>query len=209
MDIQYVYARKRNQFGRPTNFADQSAEILAEIIPNVHLLEEFLYRNPVDIGVENSVSFSAHEVNTIRYQMENKGIHHTEGGWPKDVNLHEQEQINRFRKKIEKDEIYLQSLSRLVNGLELDLQQNNAIDIHQNCFQEKIDDEEDESFNVKTVNLYSWNANRNEMVNRISWQSDGQRKIAVSYGNGHFNLARTNLIDSLVWDIGIRSFSFE
>ena len=36
------------------------------------------------------------------------------------------------------------------------------------------------------------------MVNRISWQSDGQRKIAVSYSNLEFN----SIVDSLVWDIG-------
>ncbi len=85
--------------------------------------------------------------------------------------------------------------------MERDIQQNNAIDIHQNYFQKKIDDEH-ESFHVKTINLYS---NRNHMVNHISWQPDGQRKMAVSY---------SNTIDSFVWDIGIdllasyREFSF-
>ena len=115
MDIQYVYTKKRNQFGRPTNFSDRSAEILAEIVPNFNLLEEFIYRNPVEIGIQNSIQLSEHEVNTVRYNTETKGINHIEGGWPKDVNIQEQDQINRFRKKIEKDEIYLNSLNRLIH----------------------------------------------------------------------------------------------
>lgn len=201
MDIQYVYAKKRST----RNFTDQSAEILAEIIPNDHLLEGFLYRNPVDNSVQNSIQISAHEVNTTRYQMDSKGIDHTEGGWPKDVNLQDQEQIYRFRKKMEKDEIYLQSLSRLVKDLEMDLQQNNAIDIHQNYFQEQIDEE---SFRVRTGNLYRWNSNRNQMVNHISWQADGQRKIGVSYGDIQFNSGRMDTIESLVWDIGMVIFFF-
>jgi dynein intermediate chain 2 len=90
-------------------------EILAEIVPNLNLLREFIYRNPVEIGVQNSIQLSEHEMNTIRYPMETKGMNHTEGGWPKDVNLHEQDQMTRFRKKIEKDEVYLNSLVRLIH----------------------------------------------------------------------------------------------
>ncbi|CAF3905248.1 unnamed protein product, partial [Rotaria sp. Silwood1] len=40
-----------------------------------------------------------------------------------------------------------------------------------------------------------------QMANHISWQPDGQRKIAVSYCNFNFNPIIMNTIDSLVWDI--------
>ena len=35
-------------------------------------------------------------------------MNHTEGGWPKDINPAEVEQTIRFRKKVEKDEAYMQ-----------------------------------------------------------------------------------------------------
>lgn len=50
----------------------------------------------------------------MHYNTENKNIHHIEGGWPKDVNIEEQDQVTRYRKKIEKDELYLHSLQRLI-----------------------------------------------------------------------------------------------
>ncbi|CAF4470035.1 unnamed protein product, partial [Adineta steineri] len=115
-----------------------------------------------------------------------KGINHTEGGWPKDVNIQEQEQINRYRKKIEKDEFYLNSLYHLIQDLEISILQNNAINIHQTYFPNKIDDY-DELFNVKTINSYNYYQNTNHMANHISWQPDGQRKMAVSYCNLDFN----------------------
>jgi hypothetical protein len=87
--------------------------------------------------------------------------------------------------------------------LEIGIKQNNAIDIHQVYFQNKIDDY-DEPFHAKTVNLYSYNPNGNQMANHISWQPDGHRKIAVSYSNLDFNPIIMNTIDSLVWDIGIK-----
>ncbi|CAF4400311.1 unnamed protein product, partial [Rotaria magnacalcarata] len=61
MDIQYVYTKKRNQLGRPTNFTDRSAETLADIIPNLNLLQEFIYRDPVEIGTQNTIQLSEHE----------------------------------------------------------------------------------------------------------------------------------------------------
>lgn len=114
MDIQYVYTRKRSELARATNFSVRPAEILVEILPNLDLLREFIYRNPVEVSVQNSIQFSSHEVNTSRSQVESKGIDHREGGWPKDVHLHEEDQLIRYRKKIEKDQIYLNALQRLV-----------------------------------------------------------------------------------------------
>lgn len=41
-------------------------------------------------------------------------MNHTEGGWPKDLNFMDSEQTLRFRKKIEKDEMYTHSILQLL-----------------------------------------------------------------------------------------------
>jgi hypothetical protein len=46
------------------------------------------------------------QVNTVRFETENRGINHVEGGWPKDVNSLEPDQTSRFRKKTEKEDGY-------------------------------------------------------------------------------------------------------
>lgn len=45
--------------------------------------------------------------------MESCGVNHIEGGWPKDVNPQELEQTIRFRKKVEKDENYINAVMQL------------------------------------------------------------------------------------------------
>lgn len=45
--------------------------------------------------------------------MESCGVNHVEGGWPKDVNPQELEQTIRFRKKVEKDENYINTVMQL------------------------------------------------------------------------------------------------
>lgn len=60
-----------------------------------------------------SSSFPLHQINTERIEMETRGINHVEGGWPKDVNPLEMEQTIRFRKKVEKDENYINVIMQL------------------------------------------------------------------------------------------------
>lgn len=52
-------------------------------------------------------------MNTERFETESRGMNHTEGGWPKDINPTEVEQTIRFRKKVEKDEGYINVVVRL------------------------------------------------------------------------------------------------
>ena len=87
---------------------------------------------------------------------ENRGMNHVEGGWPKDVNIQEVEQTIRYRKKVEKDEVYISMIQRLAGNMEHAIRQNNAIDI----FQEYFDDIEEEltvdPLTAKTVNEYRY-----------------------------------------------------
>lgn len=53
------------------------------------------------------------QVNTERFESESRGMNHSEGGWPKDINPAEIEQTMRFRKKVEKDESYINAIQSL------------------------------------------------------------------------------------------------
>jgi len=53
------------------------------------------------------------EVNTLTMELESKGISHTEGGWPKDINHLDLDHVVRYRKKIEKDVSYVNVITTL------------------------------------------------------------------------------------------------
>jgi len=53
------------------------------------------------------------QINTERFETETRGVNHVEGGWPKDVNPLEIEQVIRYRKKVEKDEGYINAITNL------------------------------------------------------------------------------------------------
>lgn len=52
-------------------------------------------------------------MNTERSEYTDAGMNHREGGWPKDVDPNEVEQTMRYRKKVEKDENFLNSVAAL------------------------------------------------------------------------------------------------
>lgn len=62
MDIQYVYTKKRSEFGRQVFFADRPVELTADIPPNIELSREYIPRNPVDLAIQNVKEFSEHWV---------------------------------------------------------------------------------------------------------------------------------------------------
>ena len=46
-------------------------------------------------------------------QYDQHSMNHAEGGWPKDINPTDIEQTMRYRKKIEKDELYINTVLQL------------------------------------------------------------------------------------------------
>lgn len=57
-----MYLKKRSEFGKQCNFSDRPADLNIDIPPNPELAAQYVERNPVDTGVQCSVSMSEHEV---------------------------------------------------------------------------------------------------------------------------------------------------
>ena len=134
MEIQHEYTKKRSEFGRQCIFSDRAAEIVLDIAPNPADLNNYIERSPCEIGIQCAKEMSEHYVNTERSEFTVKGINHVEGGWPKDINYAEPEQVARFRKKVEKEEMYVSQVLTLGEKMEQCIKQNNAIDIYEDYF---------------------------------------------------------------------------
>ncbi|KAI1886582.1 hypothetical protein AGOR_G00197290 [Albula goreensis] len=203
MEIVYVYTKKRSEFGRQCNFSDRPAELHVDILPDPTLAANFVERDPCDVPLQCTQEMSEHEVNTERYESESRGINHVEGGWPKDVNPQEMEQTIRFRKKVEKDEHYVNTIMQLGSHMEHCIKQNNAIDIYQEYFaeDEELEDCEDQP-SAKTINVFRDPNEIKRTATSLSWHPDGSQKLAVAYSCLEFQRATAAMsMDSYIWDI--------
>lgn len=56
-------------------------------------------------------------MNTTRAEYSNAGVNHVEGGWPKEVNINDEEQTKRYRRKIEREENFNHTILHLAKVL--------------------------------------------------------------------------------------------
>ena len=101
---------------------------------------------------------------------ETRGIYHTEGGWPKDVNPAEADQVSRFRKKVEKTPEFQQQIIQTGLTMEHAIRQNNAVDIYENYFESESENVAvAEPPSIKTVNVYRDPCDQKRSVSAMSW----------------------------------------
>lgn len=101
----YFYSKERRRFGRQCLFGEHN-KVLVSINPNRTEMGENILKNPVDHTTQLSKQFALSEANTDITDYMHKGVSHIEGGWPKDINMMDEEQTLRHRKKIERDDEY-------------------------------------------------------------------------------------------------------
>jgi dynein intermediate chain 2 len=201
MESQYVYQKKRSDFGRHPNFSDRVAELHIDIEPNETDRENYITRNPVHIGTQAVNILSEHEVNTDRFETAIKNVLHVEGGWPKDINPTDMEATSRFRKKVEKDENYVKTIQILGERAEQIIRQNNAIDIYEEYFSEKSQTQMQQDVpRARTVNLFRDPAEQARSAVYCAWHPDGGRMLAVAYANMGFQ-SKSSDVNSYVWNI--------
>ena len=74
---------------------------------------------------------SEHEANTERLKIMSTQMRHREGGWPKDVDSTETQDVTRYRKKAEKDEEYKSAVKTLGPIIGRCMKQNNTVNIYE------------------------------------------------------------------------------
>ena len=128
------------------------------------------------------------EVNTDRVVTTSTSMRHTEGGWPKDVDVTEQSDVTRFRKKAEKDESYQNAIKTLGPIVERCMKQNNTVDIYEQYFKnDNTEDLSSEPPSAKGLAVFRDPSPIQRSVSSINWHPEANSsKIAVSYSIPRF-----------------------
>uniref|UniRef100_A0A1B6H019 Dynein intermediate chain 3, ciliary n=1 Tax=Cuerna arida TaxID=1464854 RepID=A0A1B6H019_9HEMI len=202
MENQYVYTKKRSEFGRQCIFNDEGPKIVDNLLPNKALIDEYILRDPVHRGVQCSKTYAEHDLNTIRAEYDQHSMNHAEGGWPKDINPLDIEQTMRFRKKVEKDEMYIHTVLQLSHPMEHCIFQNNAVNIYELYFTDDDQSALVERSKSRTVNVFRDPSAHKRPIHHLSWSPDGGSRLAVTHCNLEFQRAPTDLsTHSYIWQV--------
>ncbi|KAI9556247.1 hypothetical protein GHT06_018821 [Daphnia sinensis] len=190
---------------RKCNFSDAvlNPSQSVDIYPDSELTASFTIAKNKEIGVQcQACDLSALHINTDCASTENRGIHHKEGGWPRDVNPQESDQTARYRKKIEKDEAYSHAVLHLGQQMEHYIKQNNVFNIYEDYFTDAPDVPTPDPNPLRTLHLLKDPSPTRRAVTGLSWSPDGGTKLAAAYSDPFWkNLFDHKDNDSYIWNI--------
>ncbi|XP_059047011.1 dynein intermediate chain 3, ciliary-like [Achroia grisella] len=199
--LYYEYTKLRRHYGRQHSFQDVPAQILDSIKPNICHQRDYILRNPVNREVQATLPQTQHDINTKSLLTHEQGINHTEGGWPREVHLHNEEHLMRHRRRIIHEDNYVHTVLNLVPMMEHYVDQNNAINIYETYFDDMQSQEAVEKYNIRVTNVFRDSFKR--PISCIAWTNEKIPKIAVSYSDRTCNLNSYIYLnnDCYVWDI--------
>ena len=61
-ELQYIYTKKRSEFGRQCLFVDERPVMLENLMPNPEMMQDYIFMNPVNQGTQCSSLLAEHEV---------------------------------------------------------------------------------------------------------------------------------------------------
>lgn len=106
--------------------------------------------------LDNIPHMSEHGVNTERVATNSRGMRHTVGGWPKDLDSTEAGDQAKYLKKLYRDPAlgFSQATKDLVVGSQKCIRQNNEIDLFEEYFSGEQPEHLSETISTKTVMIF-------------------------------------------------------
>ncbi|KAG7210502.1 hypothetical protein KM043_012023 [Ampulex compressa] len=201
MLIQYAYIKARSQFGKQCIFDDVGPAVEEHILPDSELDQNYIQQRKCDRGVQKSSQLALHELQTTSAPEKTTGMLHAEGGWPKEVNPKDEEVVQRFRRRVEKDDGWISSMKNLTTTMEGYMLQNNAIDIYENYFDDMIPTALTTPYDVRTINAYADPQPDARPVSHLSWSPGRSDRLAATYSFMEFEVPKRPVNPfSYVWN---------
>ncbi|CDJ30035.1 dynein intermediate chain, putative [Eimeria mitis] len=199
----YTYSKLRQEYGRYCCFSVTEPRTLGVIEPNPDQMQQLIPQNPRNFCGDTMIELSEHTVNTGSVSVCGRGMRHVEGGWPKEVDSTDPQEVAKWKKRAERDPAFLQSVKQLTADCTRVLQQNLVVDLFQDYFKGmEISRGTEQRLYAKSIALlkdHSGDCKRS--VTCIAWHPEGPQKLAVGYGIMKFQGQPESLPTcALLWD---------
>jgi dynein intermediate chain 2 len=203
-DYEYVYTKLRKEFGQPCRFAETAPTVLAQIKSDGSISDQMIRRNPATFIFDTNPEMSVHSVNTERVIVESRGHSHLEGGWPKEVDPCEPQDTAKWRKRLDKDPLFVNSMSSLCKDINSHIKSNNTINMYDEY--NKADphpaDDSDCDELITSIAVFKDPTGDSRTVSRVCWHPDGPSRFIASYSSTKFQKIGENFHQSsFIWEI--------
>ncbi|VVD00822.1 unnamed protein product [Leptidea sinapis] len=200
-DLTYAYFKPRKDFGKQPLFCEVDSHLIDSISPSKHDQQQYCLRNPVNHDTQTSYHFSEKYMNTKELIVEHAGINHTEGGWPKDIHVDDEEATSRYCRRVERDDAYIHTVLSTYPQFKSYIDQNNGIEMYDMFFKNMPTQKSVEKSMIQVGNAFKDDQER--PISSISWTFEDNSKMVVAYCNKQYPLSQPVNKDFTcsIWDI--------
>ncbi|XP_039498796.1 dynein intermediate chain 3, ciliary [Drosophila santomea] len=182
---QFIYSRERRRFGRQCRFQDRN-ELMVSVHPSGRQRLKYIMRNPSVQATQLSRQMALTIMETENVTLDQHGMYHYEGGWPKEVNTNDEEQTLRHRKKVERDDSWGEQVLDMIRTTMAVAEQNNTLNIYQNFFADlpaELGHDIRMRFRARVANVFHdlWLPGR--QLRSIEWMPNNSRQFMTQYSN--------------------------
>lgn len=197
MQTTYVHTKLRKEYGREPLFSSRH-EIQCSIpADRDYFKQNYVLENPTSKTTQLSQQIAVSEVCTERTEYSHRGILHAEGGWPKDVNYLDEEQPVRYKRRIEKDDAYIQQVGNVTQAMEGIILQNNSVNIYETYFTGLDSVSPSVESHMEQIQAFKDPLVGNRLIKHLSWSPDQGSKISTAY----VSKGNESVRDSYIWDV--------
>lgn len=179
--------------------------MVCETLPDSTVGEAYILRDPNKISMDNIPMYSQHGVQTDRVETKDRGMNHMVGGWPTEIDPEDDQHIQRYNKKLNRDPTlgFAAAARDLTRTSERCMKQNNEIDMFEEYFSAEKAENMSEEINTKTLMIFKDPNQIKRAVTKIAWQVDGsEHRLACSYAQLRFQQQPLGMPkQSYIWNI--------
>ncbi|KAH8304680.1 hypothetical protein KR018_004683, partial [Drosophila ironensis] len=182
---QFIYSRERRRFGRQCLFQDRN-ELMVSVQPSGRQRLKYVLGNPSVAQTQLSGQMALTVMETENVTLDHHGLYHYEGGWPKEVNINDEEQTLRHRKKVEREDSWGQQVIEMIRTMVRVAEQNNTLNIYQDFFAElPLDLCQDIKmrFRARVANIFHDLYLPPRQMNLIEWMPNNDRQFMAQFCN--------------------------
>lgn len=199
--ITYSYIKKRKDFGAQPMYSEVPTHMVDSIQPHAGLQKLYGLRNPVHTLSQATLLQSECFINTPGKKYKDALVDHAEGGWPKEVNCQDEEHTARFRRRVERDDNYIDAILNLYPSFSHFINQNNGIDFYEMYYKTMPSLNPIEKNMIRIKNVIPDQYQR--PISCIDWTIEENSKLVVAYCDREFPALRPKNMRKtcFFWDI--------
>lgn len=152
-----------------------------------------------------NLTFNTLQFNTERVATKNTGMKHVQGGWPKDTNFDEQNEVTKYYRRMNKEPQlgYASAARDLTSSAAMCIKSNNEIDMFEEYFQGEQPENLSEQISTKTVMIFKDPNTIKRSVTKINWHPDASEgRVGVAYAQLRFQKTPVGMPkQSYIWNL--------